>query len=192
MNRINLIILSFVLTSCLPAIFTAATTTSVAAAKDQSLVKTIDDMKISTAIKASFIKNNFRELYTKIKVEVDQGRVLLTGIIDNEEDALKAVELAWKAKGVKEVINELIIDKKSNHFDLAQYTKDTMITSQIKAKIFIEREIKYVNYTIVTINNIVYIFGMSRSEEELEKVTNIAAQVNGVEKVICHAKMKDD
>lgn len=192
MHKINLIILAFALSGCLPAIFTAATTTTVAAAKDQSMAETIDDVKISAAIKTSFIRNNFRELYTKIKVEVDQGRVLLTGIIDNEEDALKAVELAWEAKGVKEVINELITDKKSSHFDLVQYTKDTMITSQIKAKIFIEREVKYVNYTIVTVNNIVYIFGMSRSEEELEKVTNIAAQINGVEKVICHAKMKED
>lgn len=176
---------------CFPAIFTAATSSTIAAAKDQSISETIDDIKISTKIKASFIKNNFRELYTKIKVEVEQGRVLLTGIIDKKEDALKAVELVWDIEGVREVINELIIDKKSDHFDLVQYTKDAMITSQIKARTFVNRDIKWVNYTIITVNNIVYIFGLVRSEEELEKVTSIASQINGVERVVCHVKIKE-
>ncbi|WP_341756690.1 MULTISPECIES: BON domain-containing protein [unclassified Candidatus Tisiphia] len=194
MYRINfvIIILSFMLTGCcLPAIFTVASTSTIAAAKDQSISETIDDVKISTKIKASFIKNNFRELYTKIKVEVEQGRVLLTGSIDKKEDALKAVELVWDITGVREVINELIIDKKSDHFDLVQYTKDAMITSQIKAKTFVKRDIKWINYTIVTVNNIVYIFGLARSEEELEMVTSIASQINGVERVICHVKIKE-
>ncbi|UCM85720.1 MAG: BON domain-containing protein [Rickettsia endosymbiont of Culicoides impunctatus] len=193
MYRINfiIIILSFILTGCFPAIFTATTSSTIAAAKDQSISETIDDIKISTKIKASFMKNNFRELYTKIKVEVEQGRVLLTGTIDKKEEALKAVELVWDITGVSEVINELIIDKKSDHFDLVQYTKDAIITSQIKARTFIKRDIKWVNYTIVTVNNIVYIFGLARSEEELEMVTSIASQINGVERVICHVKMKE-
>ncbi len=193
MYRINfiIIILSFILTGCLPAIFTASTSSTIAAAKDQSIAETIDDVKISAKIKASFIKNSFRGLYTKIKVEVERGRVLLTGIIDKKEDALKAVELVWDVTGVSEVINELIIDKKSDHFDLVQYTKDAMITSQIKARLFIKRDIKWVNYTIITVNNIVYIFGIARSEEELEMVTSIASQINGVERVICHVKMKE-
>ncbi|MCC8416443.1 MAG: BON domain-containing protein [Rickettsia endosymbiont of Gnoriste bilineata] len=193
MYRINfiIIILSFILTGCFPAIFTATTSSTIAAAKDQSISETIDDIKISTKIKASFMKNNFRELYTKIKVEVEHGRVLLTGTIDKKEEALKAVELVWDITGVSEVINELIIDKKSDHFDLVQYTKDAIITSQIKARTFIKRDIKWVNYTIVTVNNIVYIFGLARSEEELEMVTSIASQINGVERVICHIKMKE-
>ncbi|WP_375331872.1 BON domain-containing protein [Candidatus Tisiphia endosymbiont of Temnostethus pusillus] len=193
MYRINfiIIILSFMLTGCLPAVFTAATTSTLAVAKDQSIAETIDDVKIATKIKASFIKNNFRELYTKIKVEVNQGRVLLTGIIDKKEDALKAVEIVWGEQGVREVINELIIDKKSDHFDLVQYTKDAMITSQIKARTFVNRDIKWVNYTIVTVNDIVYIFGVARSEEELEKVTSIASQINGVARVVCHVKIKE-
>lgn len=193
MYRINfiIIILSFMLTGCLPAIFTAATSSTIAAAKDQSISETIDDVKISTKIKASFMKNNFRELYTKIKVEVEQGRVLLTGIIDKKEDALKAVEIVWGVKGVREVINELIIDKKSDHFDLVQYTKDAMITSQIKARTFVKQDVKWVNYTIITVNNIVYIFGIARSEEELKMVTSIASQINSVARVVCHVKINE-
>ncbi|WP_375326353.1 BON domain-containing protein [Candidatus Tisiphia endosymbiont of Nemotelus uliginosus] len=190
--NIILIVLSFCLTGCLPAVFVGAASTTIVAAKDQTLGETVDDMKISAQIKASFIKNNFRELYTKIKVEVEQARVLFTGIIDSEDDALKAVELVWAIAGVEEVINELIIDKKSDKFDLGQYTRDTMITTQIKTKTFLNRNIKFVNYTIVTVKDVVYIFGMARSEEELEQVSIIASQVKGVERVVCHAKIQQN
>jgi len=181
--------LLFSLTGCLPAIFTATTASTVTIAKDQPISESMHDIKISTKIKAALMKSNFRELYTKIKVEVEQGRVLYTGMVDKEEDALKAVQLAWDIPEVVEVINELVVDKNSNHFDLAQYTKDSMITSQIKAKTFINRGIKFVNYTVITLNNTVYLFGIARSEEELEKVTTIAAQIRGVEKVISHVKI---
>ncbi len=180
------------LSGCLPTVFTAATTSTVAVAKDQSLGSTVDDVKIATGIKASFVKNNFKELYTKIAVEVVQGRVLYTGTVEKEEDITTAVQIAWDQKNVQEVISELKVASNSNHFDLVQYTKDTMITSQIKSKIFANRDIKFVNYTIVTTNNVVYVFGLARSEEELEKVTDIAAKVRGVEKVVSHVKLIED
>jgi len=183
--------ISFNLSACLPAIFTAATTTGIAASKDQPLSETLNDSRISAGIKANLIKNNFRDLGAKIKVEVSQGRVLLTGNIQKEPDALKAVEIAWNQKGVKEVINELKVNKNSNHFDLAQYTKDSMITTQIKAKNLVRKDIKFANYTVLTIDNIVYLFGVARSEEELEKLASIASKIKGVEKVVCYAKIMD-
>ena len=184
-------ILSLMLTGCLPAVFTAATGTALVAAKDQPMTESINDTKIATSINTSFIKNNFKQLYTKIKIEVNAGRVLMTGSVDNHDDILKAVEIVWSIEGVKEVINELTVDKNSARFDLVQYTKDTMITSQIKTKTFLDRGIKCVNYTIVTINDVVYIFGTARSLEELEKVTSIASQVGGVARVVSHARIRE-
>ncbi|AAL03076.1 BON domain-containing protein [Rickettsia conorii] len=186
------ITLSFSLSACLPAIFTAATTTGIVASKDQPVSETLNDSRISASIKADLVKNNFRDLGAKIKVEVSQGRVLLTGNIQKESDALKAVEIAWNQKSVKEVINELKVNKNSNHFDLAQYTKDSMITTQIKAKNLVRKDIKFANYTILTIDNIVYLFGVARSEEELEKLASIASKIKGVEKVVCYAKIMNN
>ena len=179
------------LTSCLPVIFTGAAGSAMEFAKDRPANETLTDTRISAGIKADFIKKDFRDLYTKIKIEVVQGRVLLTGGIDKEEDAVKAVEICWAQKDVTEVINELKVDKNSRHFDLLQYTRDTMITSQIKSKIFVNREIKFVNYTVITINDVVYLFGIARSQEELEKVANIASNVYGVQKVVSHVKISD-
>jgi osmotically-inducible protein OsmY len=195
MQKISFIIvflgLSFLVTGCLPTIFTGATASVVELAKDRPVGETLTDIRIASGIKASFIKNNFRELYTKIKIEVVQGRVLYTGTVDKEEDIISAVEIAWKQEGVVEVVNELKADKKSGKFDIVQYARDTMITSQIKSKTFIDRSIKFVNYTVVTFNDVVYLFGIARSEEELQKVANIASNINGVEKVVSHVKVNE-
>lgn len=196
-NNIMLRILVFIalvfnLSGCLPAIFTAATTTGIVASKDQPISGTLNDSRISAGIKADLVKNNFKELGAKIKVEVSEGRVLLTGNIQKEEDALKAVEIAWNQKGVTEVINELKVSKNSNHFDLAQYTRDSMITAQIKAKNLVRKDIKFANYTVLTVDNVVYLFGVARSEEELENFADLASKIKGVEKVVCYAKIADN
>jgi osmotically-inducible protein OsmY len=183
--------LSLLVSGCLPTIFTGATASVVELAKDRPAGEALTDIRIASGIKASFIKNNFRELYTKIKVEVVQGRVLYTGVVDKEEDIISAVEIAWKQEGVVEVVNELKADKKSGKFDIVRYTRDTMITSQIKSKTFLDRSIKFVNYTVITLDDVVYLFGIARSEEELQKVANIASNINGVEKVVSHVKVNE-
>jgi osmotically-inducible protein OsmY len=174
---ITVVLLSFLVSGCLPVIFTGATASVTELAKDRPADEALKDFRIASAIKASFIKNNFRELYTKIKVEVVQGRVLYTGLVDKEEDMINAVQIAWDQEGVTEVVNELKVDKNSGKFDIVQYTRDTMITSQIKSKTFLDRSIKFVNYTVITVNDVVYLFGMARSEEELQKVATIASNI---------------
>lgn len=186
------LLIAISLSGCFPTIFAGATGATVAAAKDRSIGDAVDDAKISAKIKADFIKEGFRALYTKIDVEVVNGRVMYTGTVDSEEDIMKALEIAWNQEGVKEVLNELQTDKNSGSFNGTQYAKDSLITAQIKAKTMVNRDIKFVNYTIVTSQNIVYIFGIARSTEELETVASIAAQVRGVEKVITHARVLDE
>lgn len=178
----------FALQGCLPVIFTGAASSVFTLAKDRSAADAATDIKISSLIKAAFIKKNFRELYAKIKIEVFMKRVLLTGTVDKEEDVITAIESAWQ-KDVVEVVNELKVDKNSNTFDLVQYTKDSLITSQIKSKTFINTDIKFGNFTVVTVNNIVYLFGIARSKEELELVANISSNINGVEKVVSHVRI---
>ena len=194
MNKLNLsllIIASLLLSGCFPTVFAGATKATVAVAKDRSVGDAVEDAKISAKIKANFIKDGFRALYAKIDVEVVDGRVMYTGVVDSEEDIMKALEIAWNQEGVKEVLNELQTDKNSGKFDGTQYARDSLITAQIKAKTIVNRDIKFVNYTIVTSNNIVYIFGIARSTEELEHVASIASEIRGVEKVITHARVSN-
>mgnify|MGYP006074164521 CR=1 FL=1 len=189
MKIVTIICMSVMLSGCLETMFAGTAGTVLEFAKDRPAGDTMTDVRISTSIKGEFIKKNFRDLYTKIKIEVVQGRVLFTGVIENEQDSITAIQIAWNQEGVNEVINELKVNKNSGKFNLVQYTRDTMITSQIKSKTFMNRDIKFVNYTVITLTDIVYLFGIARSEEEIEKVAAIASNVHGVAKVVSHVRV---
>ncbi|PCJ23099.1 MAG: BON domain-containing protein [Rickettsiales bacterium] len=182
--------ISFALSGCLPVLFTGAASSVAILAKDRSAGEAASDIKIATAIKASFVRSNFTRLYTAIKVDVIKGRVLLTGMVEKEDDSIEAVKIVWAAKGVVEVINELKLNKKGRYFDLIQYTRDMLTTSQIKSQTIINRDIKFINYTIITLNDVVYLFGLARSEAELASVASIASNVGRVQKVVSHVRIQ--
>lgn len=189
LNFISICFLSFLLQGCLPSIFAGATGSAMEFAKDRPAGDTLTDIRISTRIKAELAKENFKYIYSRIKLEVVQGRVFFTGLVEKDEHALMPVQIAWQQEGVVDVISEIKVDQSSANFDLVQYTRDTLITSQIKSKIFIDRDIKFVNITVVTIDDVVYLFGIARSEEELQKVAKVAASTRSVKKVVSHIKI---
>lgn len=190
MRKVSFLIvtlLPFLITSCLPAVQNEITFSLTKFAKNKSIDNTIKDFYIASSIRRYFFRN-VKELYTKIKVEVIEGRVLYTGLVSREEDIIKAIKIAWDQEGVTEVINELQVDKNSGTLDLVQYIKDTMITTQIKSKTFLDKSIKFINYTVITVNDIVYLFGIARSKQEIYKVATIASNISGVKKVVSHVK----
>jgi len=179
------------LSSCVAAVSTGVMSVGLKAAKDRSIGQSLDDEAISIKIKKEFITRGFKKLYAKINVEVFQGRVLYTGDVESEEDIITAIDIAWQQKAVIEVINELSVMESKRTVDVLQYSKDTWITTKVKSKIFADRKIRFINYTVVTTNNIVYLFGAARSEEELNTVAEMAASVSGVEKVISHVMVRE-
>jgi osmotically-inducible protein OsmY len=183
-----ILLLSSILSGCVAAVGTGVMSLGLSAAKDKTIGQSIDDSTISSRIKRSFLVSGFKKLYIRINVEVEKGRVLYTGYVKDDQDILTAIDIAWKQKGVKEVINELIVEDSDSK---SPYVKDSWITAQIKSRIFLNRKIKFINYTIVTNRKTVYIFGFAKSEEELQEVASIAASINGVEKVISHVTIKD-
>lgn len=189
---ISLIILQlFILSGCMPLAFTALTTTGVSATGERSISDVASDVKITNQIKADLFSSDANNLWKKVHVTVVEGNVLYTGSVSSEDDILKATEIAWNNDGVKSVANELTVDSDSNSFDLAQYTRDSMITMQIKSKILLDKGIKFANYTVITQQDIVYIFGIALSEQELEKVSDIASKINKVKKVVSYVKIKE-
>jgi osmotically-inducible protein OsmY len=188
-------ILSFSLYSCVPVVVgtAAVSKAGIVATEDRTAGVVLDDATIWTSIKKGFIEKGFHELFTKIKVQVLEGRVLMTGEVDSSENIREAIDIAWSRRGVKEVLSELKVAKNpKNKIDYEQYTIDSWITGRIKSKMLLDSEIKSVNYSVVTDDNIVYIFGIAISNEELEKVCAIAAKVRGVDRVVSHVRVKGD
>lgn len=183
-----LILISILLSSCFPTMFAATTKAGVTAAQDRTVGDALDDTTIWAKIRGALIKKGFKRIFDDVDINVIEGRVLLIGSVQSDEEILEIVEIAWNQKGVREVINELKI-KKEFKVNPINYSKDCWITGRVKTKMIMTGGIKHVNYTIVTHDQIVYVFGLARSQEELDKVTQIASTISGVVKVKNHARL---
>jgi osmotically-inducible protein OsmY len=179
------------LTACAPIVFGAAAGGGVVASQERTVGEAVDDNNIWATIQKEFISEGMHSLFTKIKVRVNEGRVLLVGTVDTDEHLLKSVEIVWSIRGVKEVMNELVVEDTQNKLHLGEYTKDTWITTQVKSKLLMHRDVKSVNYSVITQKGIVYLFGIARTEEEMELVNSLAAKVSSVEKVVSYIRVKD-
>jgi len=174
---------------CAPLFMSGATTTGVAVAQERTVGAALDDATIHTRIWNKYLQADTANLYSNVGIEVNEGRVLLTGPLPTAESAARAVQLAWDVEGVKEVINEIQISERTS---ADTFARDAWITGQIKARLVVEKGVKSINYTIETVNGTVYIMGIAQDEDELARVLNVASRVKGVQKVISHAQLKTD
>ncbi len=173
---------------CAEVLIGAGAATGVAAAQERSVGAAVDD----TIIHAEIGRRLFQEsepLFTKVGIEVVEGRVLLTGIVPNPQDAVDAVRIAWTVKGVREVLNEIQVSDKSS---LSNYAKDVWISTQLRAALLTDRDVSDINYNVETVNGIVYLFGIARNQAELDRAVNHARNISGVAQVKSYVRLKDD
>jgi len=160
--------------------------------KEKTVGSSLDDTNIWTKIKAAFLQHHkeIEGVLSNVSVEVSEGRVLLTGKAASADDRLKILKLVWEQNGVKEVINEIKLE--NNEESIGSYSKDVWITAQVKAKLLANKAVRSINYNIETIDSIVYILGVARSEEELSQVISEAENVKNVTKVVNYIKARGE
>ena len=124
---------------------------------------------------------NEKKYFINIQVEVLDGRIFLSGKVDEPEEKIKITKLAWETKGVREVKNAVTIKGNSN---FKQTAKDILITSQLRTALIFNKRTKARNYTLETINKKVYIFGIAMDNDEKKEVISEAEKIYDVEKVI--------
>jgi len=122
-----------------------------------------------------------KKYFLGTQIEVLDGRIFITGKVDEPEEKLKITKLAWETKGVRSVNNAIEIRGKKNFKSSAQ---DVLITTQLRTAMIFNKKIKSSNYTLETINKKIYIFGISFNEDEKKEVIKEAEEVYNSEKVI--------
>ena len=140
----------------------------------------IDDTIMQKNLTARLSLNEKR-YFLNIQVEVLDGRIFLSGKVNEAEEKIKITKLAWETKGVREVKNAITIKGQSN---FKQTAKDIFITSQLRTALIFNKKTKSRNYTLETINKKIYIFGIAMDIEEKEEVLSEAEKIYDVEKVI--------
>ena len=179
---------SGILVACVPGVIGGSAAVGVAAAKEKGVSGAWADTKISSAIKLGLYQKD-PELHRVVDVNVQNGEVMLTGAVPNEQMHLDAVKIAWEPQGVKRVIDNI---GRSEGASLGTYTKDTWITTQLKSTLMFDGEIQSRNYSIKTVSGQVYIMGIAQDQAELDRVVNHASNTVGVSKVVSYVKMKEE
>jgi osmotically-inducible protein OsmY len=181
-------------TSCVETVVVASLATGVVVTRTKSLEDTRQDVVIATKLGADFVGNGLKNPNSSVDITVNEGRVLLTGILTDPQKAKLASELAWKIPHVKEVIDEIQIheEEKFKIKDVTTSFSDYAITTEVEAKLLLERKINSSNYKITTVGKTVYLLGVAEDSDEMQKVLSIISKIRGVEKVVNHVILADD
>ena len=160
----------------------------VSAAKEGGISQSAKDFWISTQISDLWFRYNV-DTFRKLDVTVQQGRVLITGVVQDPEHRVEAVRLAWQPEGVKQVINEIRV---AGSGGIASFLTDKWITTQIRTKITLNKEVQSINYTIDTVQGTVYLMGVSHSQAETNAIIEIARGISNVQQVVSYIRLIEE
>ena len=181
-SRITLISLIFLIfTGCVGISSKGIFGTGVSLALDpRSLGTQIDDsvMQKNLATRLT-LRDKSHLLYVSTKVL--DGRIFLTGKVDDPEEKLQITKLAWETKGVRSVKNDIKIKE---DFNFQQSAKDLLITSQLRTALIFNKQVKATNYQIDTYKKKIFIYGISLTVDERKEVISEAKEILDVEDVI--------
>ncbi len=148
-----------------------------------------DPRSVGTQIDDSIMQKNLttrmilldKKYIVSVKTKVLDGRIFLTGKIDDLEDKLRLTKLAWETDGVRSVRNDI---KVKEEFNFQQSAKDILITSQLRTALIFNKEIKATNYQIDTYKKKIFIYGIALTSDEKDEVIKEAQEILDVKDVI--------
>ena len=173
---------------CAGMLIGAGATAGVAVAQERSIGDAVDDKAIQFRVNALLLRYD-EAVFRRVDVKSVEARVVLTGTVATPENRLEAARLVWQVETVKTLANELIIQDETSVVD---FVHDSWVTTQLRARMLRDGEILDLNYTVETVNGIVYLLGIAQDEKELDRVTRHARAIPGVEQVVNHVRLKND
>ena len=183
------ILLSVILSGCVGVSSKGLFGTGVSVALDPRTVGTqIDDSIMQKNLAARILILDKKYLLS-VKSKVLDGRIFLTGKVENPEEKLQITKLAWETKGARSVKNDIKIKEE---FNFKRSAKDVLITSQLRTALILNKNIKATNYQIDTYKKKIYVYGIALTQEEKELVISEANEIVDVEDVIPSILLLED
>ena len=165
---------------------TGGGTAMVVAEGDRSIGTVVDDATVKINIAAKFL-NAGNNLFVDINTTVLEGRVLLTGLVDNQELRIEAVRLVWEIEGVREVVNEIEIGSRE---DIKDYVKDLWINTQARGVAAKTIGLRVVAYNFETINGKIYIAGITTKPDQIDVLIESLKTIKGVTEIVNYVIVK--
>ena len=184
-----ILLLSITLSGCAGVASKGIFGTGVSVAFDPRTVGTqVDDSIMQKNLSARLILMDKKYLLP-VKIKVLDGRIFLTGKVDNPEEKLKLTKLAWETSGVRSVRNDIKIKEE---FNFQQSAKDILITSQLRSAMIFNKNIKATNYQIDTYKKKIYVYGIALTSDEKDLVISEAKEILDVEDVVASILLLED
>jgi osmotically-inducible protein OsmY len=165
----------------------AAASAGVVAAQERPVSAAIDDVAIEIEINALYLEHS-TTLFIDVSVDSVEGRVLLTGKVEKPDARIDAARLAWQAGGVLEVMNEIEVTDQSGLLD---YSRDVWISTQLRSELLLDKHVRSINYSVETVNGVVYLMGVAQHQSELERVVGHARDIAYVRRIVSYVRLKD-
>ena len=185
-----LIFLGLTLAGCSPvgtAVGVAATTINLAT-QERGLVTGVDDNLIWVSINERLFRKDL-DLFQKVSLQVHEGRVLLTGFVQEPEHRVLATELAWQASNVREVDNQIEIGR---GLDTGDYAEDAYLISRLRVKLMADSQVRANNYSIDCIRSTIYLIGVAQDKTELQRVIDHARDIPYVKSIVNRVRLSDE
>lgn len=191
---VSFLVLLFLTSSCVETIIASSVTASYLASREKSVLDMASDVKIASVMGSNFVANGLKNPNNSVDITVNEGRVLLTGIVRDPKKARKAIDLAWQVKNVREVIDEIQIakDARLRLKDISNSAIDYGLTVKVETKLLFAKNVKAKNYKITTVGKTVYLLGTAQNQDEINRALQAISMVIGVERVVNHVILKDD
>ena len=186
---IIVILIGIILSGCVGVSSQGIFGTGVSIALDPRTVGTqIDDSIMQKNLTGKMVIKDKKYLIS-VKSKVLDGRIFLTGKVDNPEEKLQLTKLAWEIKGARSVRNDIKIKEE---FNFQRSAKDILITSQLRTALIFNKNIKATNYQIDTYKKKIYVYGIAQTSEEKDLVISEAKEILDVEDVIASIILVED
>ncbi|MCL5776619.1 BON domain-containing protein [Limibaculum sp. FT325] len=174
---------------CAPvAVIGTSTVVARSVAQERTTFDALTDTEIELSL-ANRLANHSGSLYRNVSIDAIEGRVVLTGSVPTRDDKITATRLAWETPGVREVTDELTVAEDSGTM---AYLEDVAISNRVRYELFTDLDVRSVNFNVETVDRVVHLTGLARSEAEIGRVVDHARSVNGVKRVVSHVLTIDD
>ncbi len=159
-----------------------------AAAQERGVGGTARDAQIRVEITDKWFRQNV-DLLKGLNLQIYEGRVLISGVVQDMKLQEDAVRIAWQPPAVRDVINEIEV---RNSGGIQEYARDSWIATQVRAKLLFAQDVNSLNYSVESVGGTVYLLGLAQDQKELDLVQQAARTTPNVKKVVSHVLIKGD
>ena len=147
----------------------------------------IDDAVVTTRVKSALLGDQHVNGFD-VKVETRKGMVQLSGFVDNQPQADRAISLARAIEGVSGVENGMTL--KDGKVTVGNQVDGGIVTARVKSALLSDPGVKSVDIAVVTRKGEVQLSGFVDNQAQIERAVDVTRTVEGVQGVVNEMSIK--